>query len=157
MVTPPHKFKTPLLPLLVPLCPTFYPAKVSLNGSTSFWCVSNYSQLSIICKLADGAAYYFIQVTDKDNPVLTSGEHSQLQASNQTLCCCNNSLIFPTLQKATPSWLGTGAFQETPYKQILINCTFFCNLQKSLRAQIKVLIIRLFPTLRSSLEHSIRL
>jgi len=33
-----------------------------VNGSTDFWRVSHYSQLSIISKLAEGAFYSFIQV-----------------------------------------------------------------------------------------------
>ena len=45
--------------------PNSQPARVSLNGSMAFWCVSHFSQLCIICKLAEGALYPFIQVTDE--------------------------------------------------------------------------------------------
>jgi len=40
--------------------------QVLLNGSTEFWCISHSSQLPIISKLAEGALYPFIQVTDED-------------------------------------------------------------------------------------------
>ena len=53
-------------PHQVPLCPTLQPVQVSLNGSTAFWCVSHSSQLHIIRKLAEGAIYPSIQVTDED-------------------------------------------------------------------------------------------
>jgi len=57
----------------VPLCPTFQPVQTSLKGSTSFWCLSHFSQLYIICKLAEAALFPFIQATDED----ISEDHSQ--------------------------------------------------------------------------------
>jgi len=41
-------------PHQVPLCPTFQPVEVMLNGSTAFWCIYHTSQFGAISKLADG-------------------------------------------------------------------------------------------------------
>lgn len=42
------------------------PVKVPLNGGTSLWCISQYSQFFIICKLAEGALSPIIQVINGD-------------------------------------------------------------------------------------------
>ena len=49
-----------------PPCPTLQSVQVLLNGSTTFRCVSQSSQLCIISKFAEGALYFFIQVIDED-------------------------------------------------------------------------------------------
>jgi len=41
-------------PHQVPLCPTFQPVQVTLNGSTAFWCICHFYQFGVISKLAEG-------------------------------------------------------------------------------------------------------
>jgi len=41
-------------PHQVPLCPTFQPVEVTLNGSTAFWCIYHTSQFVVVSKLAEG-------------------------------------------------------------------------------------------------------
>jgi len=53
-------------PHQVPLCPTFQPIQVTLNGSTAFWCIYHSSQFGVISKLAEGTFQFFIQVADEE-------------------------------------------------------------------------------------------
>ncbi|KAJ7404308.1 hypothetical protein WISP_146129 [Willisornis vidua] len=46
----------------VPVSPILQPGDMSLDGSTSFWCVSDFSQRSVICSLAEAMLCYIIQV-----------------------------------------------------------------------------------------------
>jgi len=75
---PPPQCMTLHLPFFephkVPLHPTLQPIQVLLNDSTAFWCVSHF-QLCIIGKLAEGALYSFIQVTDED-AMCASSQHN---------------------------------------------------------------------------------
>ena len=68
-VVPPQARDSTLVfvkPHLVPLCSTLQPVQVLLNGSTAFWCVSHFSQLCIISKLAEGGRYPLIKFTSED-------------------------------------------------------------------------------------------
>lgn len=39
----------------IPLSRSIQRAKISLNGSTTIWCITHSSQSSSVCKLAEGA------------------------------------------------------------------------------------------------------
>jgi len=50
----------------VPLHPTLQYVQVSLNGSTTFWCICHSSQLGVISKSAEGTLSPFMQVIGEE-------------------------------------------------------------------------------------------
>ena len=50
----------------VPVSPFLQPVKVSLNGSTSVWCVIHSSQFCIICKHTESALCPTMEVINED-------------------------------------------------------------------------------------------
>lgn len=51
-------------PYNIPLCPNLHPVQLLLSDRTDFSCVSHSSLLCVISKVAEGALYLIIQVTD---------------------------------------------------------------------------------------------
>ena len=80
-------------PHQVPLCPTLQSVQVMLNGSTAFRCVIHSSQFHIVSRLAEGALYPFIQITDED------------VEQDWAQCRCNAEFsILKTVQYVLNSW-----------------------------------------------------